>query len=384
MGWEPRVASNVGMNVGMKQGGIVSTLAANVGAELSIERVGTWKRRLIAIALMVGIASFFWIDSRYPSLMKKYHAGAGIKVAGTLSFDKVYAVDRAMPLATRVWKTSVNWLNTNRVGMTFGFFFAAAALTFLGTITWRRTRFAPVNALVGAAAGMPLGVCANCVAPIGRAFYGAGMSTESVLAAMFSSPTLNVVVLAMTFALFPVQIGILKLATVFVMIFAVAPLLGIGQKQLADAGCALDIPVSETWREAFAGIAKTYGKSFWYVLRVGLPLMLVAAVLGALVAEAVPQTAMMGNVTFLGILLVALIGTFLPVPMAFDVVIAYLAWSKGVPVPYVVALLCTLGIYSVYSFSVVGKTISWKVAGSVYASVAALGTLAGLLAWTWR
>jgi uncharacterized membrane protein YraQ (UPF0718 family) len=368
----------------MKQGGIVSTLAANVGAELSIERVGTWKRRVIAIALMVGIASFFWIDSRYPSLMKKYHAGAGIKVAGTLSFDKVYAVDRAMPLATRVWKTSVNWLNTNRVGMTFGFFFAAAALTFLGTITWRRTRFAPVNALVGAAAGMPLGVCANCVAPIGRAFYGAGMSTESVLAAMFSSPTLNVVVLAMTFALFPVQIGILKLATVFVMIFAVAPLLGIGSKQSASAGCALDIPVSETWREACTGIAKTYAKSFWYVLRVGLPLMLVAAFLGALVAEAVPQTAMMGTVTFLGILLVALIGTFLPVPMAFDVVIAYLAWSKGVPVPYVVALLCTLGIYSVYSFSVVGKTISWKVAGSVYASVAALGTLAGLLAWTWK
>ena len=333
---------------------------------------------------MIGIASFFWIDSRYPSLLKKYHAGTGIKVAGTLSFDKVYAVDRTMPLGARVWWTSVNWLNTNRVGMTFGFFFAAAALTFLGTVTWRRTRFAPVNALVGAVAGAPLGVCANCVAPIGRAFYGAGMSTESVLAAMFSSPTLNVVVLAMTFALFPAQIGILKLATVFVMIFAVAPLLGIGQKQLAGVGCSLGTAAGETWREAFTGIAKTYAKSFWYVVSVGLPLMLVAGILGAMVAEAVPQAAMMGNVTFLGILLIALIGTFLPVPMAFDVVIAYLAWSKGVPVPYVVALLCTLGIYSVYSFSVVGKTISWRVAGSVYASVAALGTLAGLLAWTWK
>ena len=132
------------------------------------------------------------------------------------------------------------------------------------------------------------------------------------------------------------------------------------------------------------GIAKTYGKSFWYVLRAGLPLMLVAAVLGAFVAEVVPQSALLGNVTFLGILAVALIGTFLPVPMAFDVVIAYIAWSKGVPLAYVVALVCTLGIYSVYSFSVVGKTISWRVASSVYGSVAALGTLAGLLAWTWK
>ena len=70
--------------------------------------------------------------------------------------------------------------------------------------------------------------------------------------------------------------------------------------------------------------------------------------------------------------------------MAFDVVIAYLAWSKGVPLPYVVALLCTLGIYSVYSFSVVGKTISWRVAASIYGAVAAWGTVAGLLAWSWR
>jgi uncharacterized membrane protein YraQ (UPF0718 family) len=268
--------------------------------------------------------------------------------------------------------------------MTFGFFFAAAALTFLGTIAWRRTRFASVNALVGAAAGMPLGVCANCVAPIGRAFYASGMSTESVLAAMFSSPTLNVVVLAMTFTLFPLQVGTLKLATVFVMIFAVAPLLGIGRKELSGVACALEIAPQETWSEALSEIGKTYAKSFWYVLRAGLPLMLSASVLGALVAEAVPQTAMLGNVTFLGIVLVALIGTFLPVPMAFDVVIAYLAWSKGVPLPYVVALLCTLGIYSVYSFSVVGKSISWRVASWVYGAVGALGTLAGVLAWTWK
>lgn len=95
----------------------MSTLAANLGTELSIEQVGTWKRRVIAIALMAGMASFFWVDSRYPSLLKKYHAGTQIKVAGSLSFDKVYAVDRTMPLATRVWKTSVNWLNTNCGGI---------------------------------------------------------------------------------------------------------------------------------------------------------------------------------------------------------------------------------------------------------------------------
>jgi hypothetical protein len=65
--------------------------------------------------------------------------------------------------------------------------------------------------------------------------------------------------------------------------------------------------------------------------------------------------------------------------MAFDVAIAYIAMSNGVPLPYVVTILCTLGIISVFSVSVVGKTISWKVAGAAYATVVGLGIAAGML-----
>ena len=83
-------------------------------------------------------------------------------------------------------------------------------------------------------------------------------------------------------------------------------------------------------------------------------------------------------------MLVALAGTFLPVPMAFDVVFAYAAMSRGVALPYVVTILCTLGIYSVYSFLVIGKTISWKVAATAGAAVAALGAIAGIITMAWR
>lgn len=85
-------------------------------------------------------------------------------------------------------------------------------------------------------------------------------------------------------------------------------------------------------------------------------------------------------ITFGGIILVALVGAFLPVPMAFDVVIAYVAMARGVPLPYVVTILCTLGIVSVYSLSVVAKSISWKIAGAAYTTVAAVGVIAGLIA----
>jgi uncharacterized membrane protein YraQ (UPF0718 family) len=293
----------------------------------------------------------------------------------------VMPVVAGMPLGQRVWRTSINWLQANEIGMTFGFFFGAAALTVLATMPRRRTGNAYVNSLLGAAVGMPLGVCANCVAPIGRGLYASGMSTESTLAAMFSSPTLNVVVLAMAFALFPLPIVGLKLATMLVMIFVFAPL--IGGRKTAPAGaveCAIEIPMSATWAQAVAITAKSYGKSFWHVARVGLPLMVLAAVLGALAVETIPQSGLHAPATLGGIFLVALVGTFLPVPMAFDVVIAYVAMSRGVALPYVVTILCTLGIYSVYSFLVVGKTISWKIAAAAGGTVAALGMLAGFVA----
>jgi hypothetical protein len=43
-------------------------------------------------------------------------------------------------------------------------------------------------------------------------------------------------------------------------------------------------------------------------------------------------------------------------------------------------MLCTLGIVSVYSLSVVANSISWKIAGAAYTTVAAVGAIAGLIA----
>jgi uncharacterized membrane protein YraQ (UPF0718 family) len=358
------------------------TSALNLNSSLAAASA-TWRSRALAIVLMFAIAGIFWIDSRYPALLKRYHAGTQIKAAGELTFGQPYSVDRTMPLSTRVWRTTLNWLDANRVGMTFSFLFGPAALTFLATLRRRRTNSRYLNTLFGAAAGVPLAVCTNCVAPIARGLLASGMSNESVLATMFASPALNVVVLAMTFALFPVPVALLKLATVLFLIFVFAPAVASRrQTEAAAVPCSIEVPTSETWPQAFLGIARSYAKSFWYVFRVAFPLMLLAALLGALLVELLPAQALLAPVTLGGILLVALVSAFLPVPMAFDVAIAYIALTRGVPLPYVVTILCTLGIVSVYSLSIVGKSISWKVAAAAYATVAALGTAAGLLART--
>ena len=357
---------------------MVATQTATLESGISFASTSSWKSRILAVVLLLGIAGYFWAGSRYPALYKKYSQGTTVKVTGAITFGTVYAVSRGMPLQQRVWRTAVNWLQANEIGMTFGFFFGAAALTFLAMLPRRRTENRYLNALIGAATGAPLGVCANCVAPIARGLYASGMSTESVLAAMFSSPSLNVIVLAMAFALFPLPVVGLKMVTVALLILVVAPMVGARQLQTAAVACPISISGSETWGQAFRSTAWSFLKSFWYVFRIGAPFMVLAALFGALIIELVPQNALMAHVTLIGIVAVALIGTFLPVPMAFDVAIAYLAMTRGVPLPYVVTLLCTLGIYSVYSFAMVGKTISWKAAAAVYGAVAFLGLLAGL------
>ena len=356
----------------------VQTSALNFNQSLAT--VANWRSRILAVILLVAIAGIFWVESRYPALLKRYHAGTQLKATGALTFGAVYQVDRSMPLSTRVWRTTVNWLDANRIGMTFSFLFGPAALTFLAMLPRRRFRSRYLNTLFGVAAGVPLAVCSNCVAPIARGLFASGMSAESVLATMFSSPALNVVVLAMTFTLFPISIALVKLTTVLFLILVFAPAVASRQKSAEGAvTCPIEIPSAETWPQAATGVARSFVKSFWYVASVALPLMILAAVLGALVVELLPPQALIAPVTLGGILLVALIAAFLPVPMAFDVAIAYIAMTKGVPLPYVVTILCTLGIISVYSLSVVGKSLSWRVAAAAYATVAALGTLAGLL-----
>jgi hypothetical protein len=184
----------------------------------------------------------------------------------------------------------------------------------------------------------------------------------------------------MTFVLFPMSVALLKLFTVLFLIFVFVPLAVKRQDTALPIECAIDIPVSETWGQALVATIRSYLINFWYIARVALPFMLLAAFLGALVIEILPAKALFVPVSILGIVAVAIVSSFLPVPMAFDVAIAYILLAKGVPLPYCVTILCTLGIVSVFSLLIVGKTASWKIAGAAYATTVALGTAAGLIA----
>lgn len=329
----------------------------------------------VAALLTLAIGSYFWIGSRYPALLKKLHVGKSIRVTAAITFDALVPVKPDMPLFLRVEHTTVNWIWANRIGMTFGVCFGAALLTLLPLFPRRRFQSAAGNTLFGAVLGTPLGVCANCVAPVGQGLIDAGASIQTVLATMISSPLLNLVVLAMAFTLFPLPIALIRLAVPLVLLTLVP---WIAPVKRAD----LDIQVSETGEDSVArGLGATIARFLKNLARIAMitiPLMLLAAFLGALTAELLPVQDIPATASLVGILLVALIGTFLPVPMAFDVALAFVLMTRGVPLPYVVALLCTLGAFSIYPFLIVGRSISWRTATAMFALVMLIGIVAGV------
>ncbi len=329
----------------------------------------------VAALLGLAISLYFWIDSRYPALLKKLHTGKAIQIKGALSFDALMPVTPAMSLMTRIGHTTVNWMWTNRIGMTFGICFGAAMLTLLATLPRIRFKSAAANTLLGAVGGVPLGVCANCVAPIGRSLYVAGASPNTVLATMISSPTLNVVVLTMAFALFPLQIALVRLAVPLVLLGLVPLIVG---KTAPRSEVICQALQQAEWLLPVTFTLKTYLKNLGRLALMTVPLMIVAALLGAIAVELLPASSIPITVTLGGIILIALIGTFLPVPMGFDVAVAFVLMARDVPTPYVVTLLCTLGAYSIYSVLILGRTISWRTAAALFGSVMLLGLAAGI------
>ena len=73
----------------------ISTLRPRVRGQTSIAAF---------ISLTIGL--YFWIDSRYPALLKKLHSGKGIQTKGALSFDALVPVTSAMSLMTRIGHTT--------------------------------------------------------------------------------------------------------------------------------------------------------------------------------------------------------------------------------------------------------------------------------------
>jgi uncharacterized membrane protein YraQ (UPF0718 family) len=335
---------------------------------------------MLSIMIAISVVLIFWTQQRYPALLKRLRAGTGVKVQGVISFDALMKVTPEMPAPSRVFRTSVNWIYTNRFGMYFALPFGAAIMTLLaGSMAPKRFSSTAGNVLCGVVAGSPLGVCTNCATPVAQSLLVSGASTRLTVAAMISSPSFNPVVLTLAFVLFPLPVALLRLI-VPVLLVAVVPLL-ISENNRKLVGLKISDPPKPVGKRLLA-FFKTYFRNLLRLTLLTLPWMILAAVLGAMAAELIPAYGTHVPVSILGVIAVSIFGTFLPVPMALDVALAYVLYHAGVPTPYVVALLCTLGPASIYSLSAIGQQLGRRASLQLAGALALLGSVAGIVSMT--
>lgn len=349
---------------------------------------------MIAFLLIALLATLFWSGSRYPALDEKLLMSGAIQLEGGLSFEAAFALTPDMGVLQRVLITSLNWIDTNLNGMGFGLGLGAGFLTLMPYLRWRSFDHPLANALLGLGLGTPLGVCVNCAAPIARGMYSGGMRAETVLAAMVASPTLNVVVLTMAFSLLPFYMVLVKIALSLGLILIGVPLLCrlLPRDQVSPAPQVTapfpatpwsaeelaPLAPSEPLHQAAWAVARSFASNLLYIVKMTVPLMLLAAVLGAVAVTLLPPD-LITPLPFglLALVLIAAVGLLLPVPIAFDVVVCGMLIGLGLAQGYVMALLFTLGSFSLYSFFIVAQALSLRAATLLSALVLGLGIAAG-------
>jgi uncharacterized membrane protein YraQ (UPF0718 family) len=299
--------------------------------------------------------------------------------------------------------STVNWVETNRKGMTFGVLFAASLMVILTLFQGKSFKSGFANSLLGMTIGAPLGVCVNCAAPIAKGLHAAGARAETTLAAMISSPTLNIIVLTMLFSLFPMYIVLIKLGLTVAVILIVIPLL-VRVLRVRDVVLPADAEIpglqadacpvplgaldpTTTWRGAGSWVIRTFLTSLWFIVKKTVPLMFLAGFLGALLITILPWDTMSEIVTadsrmmvLVSMGVVALVGLTLPVPIAFDVIVSAILLSAGMEVKYVMVLLFTLGIFSIYAFFIIWGSMARRMVISLSVVLLGMGVGGGVAA----
>ena len=360
-----------------------------------LDRMNYRKRIAILILLIASLLAWFWLGSRYPAIDEKAAMAGEVVMGDVLSFEAHFPVDQSDPMWRKIFHSTLNWILTNRQGMTFGVLLATLVLTLL-QLRSTAARFHSVfrDILKGVVVGAPLGVCVNCAAPIAYGMRQQGMRKGTTLATMFASPTLNIIVLAMTFSLLPLYMAVTKVVVTFAFLLLLLPFL----VRLADRDKALTDPAPaipeklcelppgpEPWPDALRGLVTELWRNFLFIVIRTVPLMFLAGLLGAALANLVPLESLANwHISIAAMALVALLGTFAPVPIAFDVVVVQALLVAGLQPEFAMVLLFTLGAFSIYPLMLVAKMLSWRFSATLFVAVAAVGMASGYFAGGWE
>lgn len=307
--------------------------------------------------------------------------------------SQVMRVTPDMPAWRRILAAAVNWLDSMKIGMTFGVLLGALLHTVLRYYPLKIGKNLYLNSLKGALVGVPGGVCANCAVPVACGVTRGHGRVEVALGFLFSSPNFNPVVVMMTFMAFPLAMSLTKYAILLSVIVAGVPTLIRWlerQKPLevfaADneaESCSVTLPRPEDCQEqfitVFGELSRAFGRHVWMLLKPTITLMLFASVVSAVLLVLIPWDSLLSETTPLRLAFVSLISVFMPVPIALDVMFAAQLQRQGVPSGYVMLFAMTLGTYSIIPTVYLWREASKPLAVSLFLFFLAAGWVLGMV-----
>lgn len=351
--------------------------------------VRTSVRKTIAIVGIVLLVLSFWFLSRYPDLIREFHRTENNSLlnrqVGVLSKDAMLAVHGLQSPMTKIWHATLNWLDTNKVGMSFGFLFSAAILLLIeqSQFFYRRAKQKGIlGVLSGLILGMPLGVCTNCATPVALGLKKSGASDESAFSTLIASPSLNPIGLIMIFMLFPVLAASFRIAAILLLLFCILPLFSRTKYDVHESPTSMhtEKTVNETFFKAIAYCARRYGFYLKEIVIRILPIMICVGLIAAILLTYFPleQFVLSDSNAIRDIVLAAIIGCLLPMPMFVDIILVWMFYSVGLSLAVSTTLLITLAPTSILALIVMGRNVSWRLSIALMVSIALLGMAAGL------
>lgn len=342
-------------------------------------------RLFVLFAFAAAVLVLFWFGSRYPSLFHKAEMMGHHELVSFIWTEQLMQVPTNPTLFDRVIASIANWIWSMRIGMSFGLVIGALFHTLFQFYPPKLGGNLYLNTLKGIITGAPAGVCVNCAVPIACGINRGKANIESALSFMFSSPTLNFVVISMIFAGLPAAYGIVQYSMIALVLLVFVPAIvhvyrkSEPQQPEESTVCSIPLKQVECDKSLFdtaTEVGALYGKNLWHLIKTAVPQMLAAATVSAVVMELLPLQAIFAHVSFLAIAGLAFVTVLLPIPIALDVIVAQQLYSHGVPAPYVMLFLATLGTFSVLPMTFLWTEVSKKLAVGLYGMFVVLGITA--------
>jgi hypothetical protein len=341
--------------------------------------------RAVAVAVAGGLALAVTLAALvvYKASAAMVTLGAVYRDGGTVAPKAEWIATAELPLALRPAAGAVNYLGWVLVALAFGVIIGALvraaipARWLAATVGARGAR----GQLAAAIAGAPLMLCSCCVAPVFEGVYERTRRLGPAIGLMLAAPGLNPAALALTFLLFPAELGWGRLVLSVLLVLVGAA--GIGRAHAAPpepVACAVDGD-RPTWRNLGRGFAAALVDT----ARRSLPAILLGIALSAALITFVPLDALAGAPGGAALLTIAVAALAVPLalPTFAEIPLALALMHAGAPSGAVLALLVAGPIINLPSLLTLRVLTSSRVAataaGAIFAAVTAGGLVLDLL-----